>query len=194
MSNENANHIKPISGLWELLKGHRTRYASAIILLGFSIACSTAGYLLIRYFIDEIVTKERWELSLILVAGAYLALTLLRGSSAYMSGRWMAYVSEKIVQSIRNTFFDHVQRLSFSYHDSIRTGELIQKATSDIDTLRRLYGEQLRGITRIVFLFLINFSTALVLEWRLAFLSIAIVPVMLLLPLVFSSLTQHFAV
>jgi ATP-binding cassette, subfamily B, bacterial len=131
------------------------------------------------------VVKGRWEISLILVAGAYLALTFFRGSSAYLSGRWMAYVSEKIAQSIRNTFFDHVQRLSFSYHDSIQTGELIQKATSDVDTLRRLYGEQLQGITRIMFLFIINFTTALVLEWRLALLSIAIVPVMLVVSIYF---------
>lgn len=187
MSDKNINQIKAVSGIWELLKGYRALYIASIFLLGLSIACGTAGYLLIRFFIDEILVNGRWELSLLLVAGAYLALYLIRGTSAYISGRWTAFVSEKIAQSIRNTFFDHVQRLSFSYHDGVQTGELVQKAASDIDTLRRLYGEQLRGIARIVFLFSINFTTALTLEWRLALLSIVVVPVIMFVSIYFYS-------
>ena len=185
MSEKTTNRYQNISGLWELLKDHRSRYLLAILLLGISIASNTTGYLLIRYFIDEIVTKGKWELSLLLIAGAYLALAFLQGGTGYVSGRWTAYVSEKIAQSVRNIFYDHVQRLSFSYHDSIQTGELVQRATSDIDTIRRLYGEQLRGIARILFLFAINFTTAAVLEWRLALLSISVIPVILFVSIYF---------
>ena len=45
--------------------------------------------------------------------------------------------------------FDHIQHLTFSYHDRTQTGELIQRSTSDVDALRRFYADQAIGVGRI---------------------------------------------
>ena len=58
---------------------------------------------------------------------------------------------------LRDFLFDHIQRLSFSYHATTPTGDLIERVTSDVDSLRRFFSEQAIGMGRIILLFVINF-------------------------------------
>ncbi len=83
--------------------------------------------------------------------------------------------------------FDHIQKLSFTYHDKNKTGELIQKATSDIRSIKQFYSNQLIGISRIFFLFLINFISIIYLDIKLSLFSIFIIPVILCLSILFFS-------
>ncbi|MGB1287576.1 MAG: ABC transporter ATP-binding protein, partial [Aggregatilineales bacterium] len=67
----------------------------------------------------------------------------------------------------------------------MQTGELIQRATSDIDALRRFFAEQAIGIGRIMFLFLVNFIALLTLHWQLAIVSVIVIPLIIMLSLYF---------
>jgi ATP-binding cassette, subfamily B, bacterial len=69
-----------------------------------------------------------------------------------------------------------LQHLPFSYHDQAKTGELIQRATSDIDATRRFFSEQAIGIGRIALLFVINFIAIATFNWQLALFSVIAVP------------------
>jgi ATP-binding cassette subfamily B protein len=75
--------------------------------------------------------------------------------------------------------------LTFTYHDQTKTGELIQRSTSDIDAIRRFYADQGIGIGRISLLFLVNFGALLWLDWRLALVSVIVVPFTITLSVVF---------
>jgi len=81
--------------------------------------------------------------------------------------------------------FDHVQRLPFGYHDHAKTGELIQRVTSDVDAVRRFYADQAIGIGRIGVLFVVNMAVLLHLNWRLALLSIVVMPVVIVVSYLF---------
>ncbi len=142
------------------------------------MGAETGGFLLLRTYIDEIISKENWALPVALFAGGYLGFALLRGAFSFVSGKFSAYAAERVIRTVRNSLYDHMQRLSFSYHDRMKTGELIQRSTSDVDTLRRFYSEMVRGIARIVFLFSINFAVIAALKWQLALLTISVVPAM----------------
>ena len=78
-----------------------------------------------------------------------------------------------------NAFYDHLQRLSFAYHDGEQTGNLMSKATSDVEGIRRfVQAGMVRGA--YMFLLLIGISIMLVaLNWKLAMLSLIFVPPLL---------------
>jgi ATP-binding cassette, subfamily B, bacterial len=170
---------KPIEGLWKLLESHRGIYFGSLLALAVTVGAETGGYLLLRTFVDEAIANSTWIVPLSVIALGYFGLSLIRGGFSFLSGKFTAFASENVIRDIRNAIYDHMQRLSFSYHDGIKTGDLIQRSTSDVDTLRRFYSEMVHGMARILFLFAINFTTIMILEWRLALITIVLIPVMM---------------
>ncbi|MDD5369790.1 MAG: ABC transporter ATP-binding protein [Anaerolineaceae bacterium] len=166
-------------GLWRLAKGFRLPYLGATLSLGISATSKTLTYLLLRYFIDQVLSPRRYDL-LPWIALGFIGLACFEGAFSFASGRLAAQVAEGITRRLRNYLFDHIQRLSFAYHSETPTGELIERCTSDVDSVRRFYAEQAIGAGRIVLLFLINFIGLLSLDGKLAFVSIAILPLTLI--------------
>jgi ATP-binding cassette subfamily B protein len=78
-----------------------------------------------------------------------------------------------------------LQRLPFSYHDKVQTGELIQRVTSDVDAVRRFFAQEAIGFGRIIFLFTINFIAILNLNPTLALLSTIVVPIIVIISIFF---------
>jgi ATP-binding cassette subfamily B protein len=168
-------------GLWRLLKGYQLVYVIAIVSVGVAALAQTGIYYFLGYFVDQILPAENMLQLLPWVALGFVALATLQGLFTFLGGRLAAKVSEKAALRIRNFLYDHIQRLTFTYHDNMQTGELLQRATSDVDTVRRLFAEQTVGIGRIVLLFVVNFAALLTIDVKLAFLSVAIIPVVLLI-------------
>lgn len=162
----------------------RSLYAAALTALAGAVALEAAGNLIIRHIIDQVLIPRRGMIPLLLFTLLYLGASLLRGLLQFIAGRGRGKAAEggKILEE---TLYDHIQRLSFSYHDHSQTGELIQRSTSDVDTVRRFYAEQVPGLVRVLFLFLINFTTLLFLNAPLALLSSATIPVIIILSFVF---------
>ncbi len=95
--------------------------------------------------------------------------------------------------ALRDFLFDHIQRLSFSYHSRTPTGDLIERVTSDVDSLRKFFSEQAIGIGRIILLFGINWAAILSLNTRLGWLSVVVIPVILLVSLwFFGQVTKRY--
>jgi len=182
----NALTSKRITGLWRMMSGFRLQYAGATISLAIAATSKTATFLLLRYFIDQVLGQANYSLggnlsrTLLIIAAGFLAFASMEGSFSFFSGRLAAFTAESITRRLRNYLFDHIQRLEFSYHDKTPTGELIERCTSDVDALRRFYSEQAIGVGRIVLLFVINFVAIANLNLRLALISIMIVPVIVI--------------
>ncbi len=166
--------LKPIvtetrlKGAWMLMKGYRLPYIGAGLALGISTGARTASLLLIQYFIDRYLAQGDRTYALWMIAFGFVVLAALQGGFTFISGALSAHTAESIAQRLRNFVLNHLQRLSFAYHDEVQTGELIQRATSDIDALRRFYAIEFVESSRILFLFLINFTTIWILNWQLA--------------------------
>jgi ATP-binding cassette subfamily B protein len=165
------------AGLWRLMTGFRLMYLGATLSLGVAAMARTATYLLLGQFVDKVLGKQARTDLLPLIAVGFVGLALVQGVFTFLSGRWAAQTAEGIVLRLRNYLYDHIQRLSFAYHDRTPTGDLIQRSTSDVDALRRFFADQAIGVGRIAFLFLVNLSALLWLNWKLALLSVIAVPV-----------------
>jgi len=165
------------------MTGYRLAYFGAALSLGIAAISKTGTYLLLRYFADNYLSQLNLTTSfnqaktiLPMIALGFIGLALLEGSFTFLSGRLAAFTAENVALRLRNYLFDHIQRLTFTYHDQTSTGELIQRSTSDVDAIRRFFADQAIGVGRIIMLFSVNFIALLNLNVQLALLSIIFVP------------------
>ena len=170
-----------LTGLWRMLSGFRLTYFGAILSLGLSTGAKTATFFLIRYLVDDVLGRPDMARLLPVVALGFIGLALLEGLFTFFSGRLASRTAEDIALRLRNYLFDHIQRLSFTYHDRTPTGDLIQRATSDVDAVRRFFAEQAIGIGRIGLLFVVNWIALWNLNGQLARFSVVVVPVVLVM-------------
>jgi len=115
--------------------------------------------------------KNLWICALILIL-----LSLLRGSAQFLKGKWSASASQNIARNLRNRLYDHIQRLPYKYHQKVETGDLIQRSTSDIETVRRMLAVQLVEIGRTLFMFVFAMSFMLPMSLELTLYSLIMMP------------------
>ena len=172
-------------GLWRMMTGFRGLYLWATLSLGVATLARTGTMLLLGYFVDNVLLSEGMSNLLPLVALGFVLLAMVQGVFTFASGKLAAQTAEGITLRLRDYLFDHIQRLSFTYHDHTATGELIQRSTSDVDALRRFFADQAIGVGRIVLLFVVNFVALLLLNWQLALLSVIVVPLVVITSVLF---------
>jgi ATP-binding cassette subfamily B protein len=125
-----------------------------------------------------------WAVALILL------FAIARGLFAFTQ----VFMGEKLSQSIafdfRNQLFAKIQRLSFSYHDRNRTGQLMVRATDDVEKLRVFVGQGLLMALQAVVLLVGALAMLFLTNWRLTLVVIPILPIALVLFMIFGSVTQ----
>jgi len=181
---------KKLLGLWRMMAGYRLAYATANIALAVSALAKTVTYLLLRNFADMVVGSRMpfagtFSQTLVMIALGFVGLAFIEGGFSYISGRLASFSAEGITRRLRNFLFDHIQRLSFAYHSKTPTGDLIERVTSDVDSVRTFFNEQAIGVGRIILMFVINFTAIGLISWKLALASSAVIPVILIVSIWF---------
>jgi len=100
-------------------------------------ACDVSLPLVLKWAIDDIVI-HRGAVPLVLVAGAYLGVVLVLGTFRYYWRKGFIGASHRIGASLRQRLFEHCQRLGAGYYASRRTGDLMSRATNDLEAVRQL--------------------------------------------------------
>jgi ATP-binding cassette subfamily B protein len=180
-SNRLLGLLKMLGGMG----GFGRLYMGANIALAIGALAKTATFLLLQYFVDNVLTQPDFGRILPTIALGFVGLALIEGAFTAWSGRMAAQTAEGIAQRLRNYLYDHIQRLRFSYHDRMRTGELIQRVSSDVDAIRLFFSEQAIGLGRILLLFFINFVALLTIHWQLALVSVICVPLVAIVSVYF---------
>ncbi|MGD9093519.1 MAG: ABC transporter transmembrane domain-containing protein, partial [Anaerolineales bacterium] len=181
-----------LKGLWRLMSGFHTIYLIAAFSLGLAALSKTGTYLLLRFFTDEILvnsldselTNDTIRL-LILIALGFILLAVFEGAFTFTSGRLAAGTGEGVALRLRDYLFDHIQRLSFTYQDHTKTGDLVQRSSSDVDAIRRFYSDQAIGVSRIIMIFTVNFFAIMRLNVTLAFASVVAIPLVVITSILF---------
>jgi ATP-binding cassette subfamily B protein len=114
----------------------------------------------------------------------------LRGLFAFLQAYWAEKNSQSVAYDIRNELYAKIQTLSFSYHDRNQTGQLMIRATDDVEKVRLFIGQGLLQLVGAVILLtgtiIILFSTNATLAWT----AMPILPVALVLFMIFGTLSQ----
>lgn len=119
----------------------------------------------------EFLRNNLWVLGLALVV-----LNVINGLFTYMKGRLSAVASENISQTLRERLYAHLQRLPFAYHVKAETGDLIQRCTSDVDTIRRFLSVQVMEVVNSVLMVIIALTILLQKNVKITLVSMILVP------------------
>jgi len=176
---------KPIAGLWYLLKGYKLLFFGSIICQIIIVTVDTSRLFVLRFIIDDVIGSVAWEAPLFIATLFYIGFILLIGVLSFLTSRGFSASAEGLIRDLRNRFYDHVQRLSFSYHDETESGDLMQRSSSDIGIILGFYKILFRDLSAFVFIFSINFVAILILNWKLLLISIIISPFFLINALYF---------
>jgi len=128
--------------------------------------------------------------ALVLAAAAIVVFAIVRGLFAFLQVYWAERNSQSVAFDLRNDLFAKLQRLSFSYHDRNQTGQLMIRATDDVEKVRLFIGQ---GLIQLVGALLLITGTLIILfntNARLALIVLPILPIGLALFLVFGGLVQ----
>ena len=178
---KDAVHPNRLIGLWRMMTGFRRLYLAAVASLAVAAIARTTTFLLLRYLVDDVLGAGSGTETLGLIALGFVGLAMVEGGTTFLRGRFAAQSAEGITRRLRNYLYDHLQRLPFGYHDRTRTGELIERVTSDVEAMRRFYAEQAVEVGRIGALFLFNLVALLSMNARLGLLSIVMMPPIMVL-------------
>lgn len=177
-----------------LLDGYRRLYAGAILSLMLSTLAQTTIWLLLAWFADSLLAgigatgaPPVAQGDLLLLALVFLALSLVQAGFSFNSGRLAAKAAEGVALRLRVALFDHIQWLTFRALDRTQTGDLLQRATSDVDAIRRFFSDQALEVGRILSLFVINLAAIMVIHVPLALVSVATVPLTVIISGLFFS-------
>src|SRR5436305_7157964 len=163
-----------------LLRPHWVWAVGAVASLGLSTGFALVVPWLLAWVIDTGLQHGQFS-TLLLATGAILVTSSLRGLFAYGQGYLSQAVSNLVAYDLRNRVYDHLQTLSFSFHDEAETGQLMSRLTVDIEAVRNFIP---LGLLRAI-LALLYFGAITVilfrLDWHLALVTMLCVPILILL-------------
>lgn len=133
------------------------------------------------------INAESW---LIGAAGIILMFTILRGAFSFVSAYMAEATSQGLAFDFRNEIFSKLQRLSFSYYDRNQTGQLMIRATDDVEKVRLFIAQGLVLAVQALLLLSVTLIILLLTNWRLTLVIIPILPFALVLFMVFGAVAQ----
>ena len=146
-------------------------YKRRIGLAAFSLLASSGFAVampqLIRWAVDFGIDGDGRR-TLVIAALAIVGTALFWGAFAFANNYLGEWLSQRVAYDIRNAIYDRVQRLSFAYHDGQQTGQLMSRATQDVEAAR--WYVQF-GVLRFSYVLLLLFAVLvimLVTNWKLA--------------------------
>jgi ATP-binding cassette subfamily B protein len=151
-----------------------------------TLACIVAGAVLglfpplfTRYLIDDAIPSGSMP-TVLLGVGGMVGSALIASLIGVYQGYLNSFVGEAIMRDIRTSMVSHLHRMSLSFFTNTKTGEIMNRVSSDVDNVDNIVTGTLVTIVTNVMTMLTTVVTIFVLDWRLALLSLVVVPLMIL--------------
>ena len=179
MSSQHTNDLtrRKILLLWRFLKGAKRFFLLAVLSASVTAFADMLQPQIIRAAVDCAIGGAEGNFpapiidlvnrlggfsylgqNIWIMALAIVAVALVQVLSQYGFRVNNTKASETLVKSMRDLLFSHIERLPFSWHMENRTGDIIQRCTSDIDTTKNFLSEQLTSVFRIVILLILSIT------------------------------------
>ena len=163
--------------LWQLTRRYRRRTFFSLFSLLTATAAALAPPLLAKDALDYAV-QDKIGRELVVVVAIFVAAGLANWGMTYVETYMTGWVGERILADLRSQLFAHLQRLSLGFYERNRAGVLISRMTNDVEAIDQLVTD---GVTTLAQSTLLLGGTAvllLVLDWRLALATLAVIPFM----------------
>ena len=144
------------------------------------------GVVTLPSFLLDFFNKFDNKLTCILVVGISLVICqVIRGAMMFFNGYVKGKISEGIAFDMRVKLYSHIQNLSYTYQNNADTGDLIQRCTSDVDTIKSFLTSQLPEILYIIASFSAGAYQMYVIEKKIMFVTLIVIPISLVASIVY---------
>jgi ATP-binding cassette subfamily B protein len=168
------------------LRPYRLGVASAVALLFVGAALELVGPYLTKVVLDQAIPLRDEDLLLLLV-WVYGASVALAFAAAYAQGLITTWLAQRVMYDIRTQLFAHLQRLSLRFFDTNPVGRLMTRVTNDVEVLNEMFGSGVVTIFGDVFTLIFIVGVMFFLDWRLALVTLMVLPVMVWASFLFRS-------
>jgi ABC-type multidrug transport system fused ATPase/permease subunit len=111
----------------------------------------------------------------------YVVMSLLQWGGGYLEQVYLAYAGNAIIYRLRTDMFDHLQRLSLGFFDTHKVGKLMSRVQNDVSQIQELVTEGILVLITSVLTLVGIAIIMIILNWRLALITLTVIPVMVLL-------------
>jgi ATP-binding cassette subfamily B protein len=132
---------------------------------------------LVQYVIDDGLVHQSLRVVTI-GALAIIGAGLLQGAFTFLRSYLFQFLAERVSFDIRNGLYWHMQLLPFAFFDRAHTGQLMSRATEDINSIRRFLMFSLRSVVQTTVMLLVISIILFMINWQLALLSLTVMPVL----------------
>ncbi|MCA0386526.1 MAG: ABC transporter ATP-binding protein/permease [Firmicutes bacterium] len=189
-----------MKNIFKYLKGYRAVFLMAIISIVIATAMQLATPILIKYAVDSVIgdvpagnlqfIMDMTGKNLMAVVWMIVGINFIRGVFLFLKGVLSSYAAENIAQNMRDALYKQIQYMTFEYHTKKETGDMIQRCTSDVETIRRFLGVQIVDLGRIIFMIILSVAIMLTLNVALTLYAVALIPVLFFFSYIFFTKVQ----
>ncbi|NLM10809.1 MAG: ABC transporter ATP-binding protein [Clostridiaceae bacterium] len=196
--------MKKFRILMRFIRKDLLRYITAIIFSGIAVVFSIISPMVISFTVDSVIGNEPmdlpgWLMKLVSDFGGrdalreniwvlglmFVLLTFFTGIFQYTKNRWFAISTENATKNIRDTLYDHLQHMEYHEHVKSQTGDLTQRCTADVETMRKFMANQVTQVGEILFTVTITLIVMTRLNGELTLYSLCVVPFIFLASIIF---------
>ncbi|MBN1639808.1 MAG: ABC transporter ATP-binding protein, partial [Anaerolineae bacterium] len=161
--------------LLRYMRPHAVILAGVVLAAVATTAVELAPPWIIRWSVDHLILGGQpgrvwWA------AGGLLLLSLFQGAVDFARLYLTAYTGQRIVFEIRSAIFEHLSRLSFSFYDRARTGDLMSRVTADVDVLNNFFGRAATIVLTNLLTLVGILGILIAWDWRLGLLYVCMLP------------------
>jgi ATP-binding cassette subfamily B protein len=171
---------------WKLLKRilsyfkpYRWPLVLAILIILIQTSLSLVPPLVLRSIVDEAFPNKDLSLLGLLVGGSILAslgINLLQVGQSYLN-QWIA---KHIVFNLKNTLYHHLQGMSMRYFTTAKPGDILTRLSYDVDGIQDIFNSTVVNALNSGFTLITTSIVLLMMNWKLGFLSLAVLPLFIL--------------
>jgi ATP-binding cassette subfamily B multidrug efflux pump len=167
--------VAPFSRLLPYVRRYRLAFVLGLICSFVTTGITLVSPLVLQHAIDDLTTGVT-RLKLMFFGGGLLAIGCVGGVFRFWTRRILTGVSRHIEYDMRNDFFAHLEKLPLAYFQTHRTGDLMSRATNDLNAVRMMIGPSIMYSSNTILTFIAAVVMMIVIDARLTIWSLIPLP------------------
>jgi ATP-binding cassette subfamily B multidrug efflux pump len=181
--------MQTVLRIWNTVRPYWKRLALAYTCLLIGMALQLAIPRVLQETVDIGITGDRpgfMVMAGLVVVGIGLFQALFSAGQRYLS----AWLANRVSYDLKNRLYRHIEYLSFSFHDTAQTGQLMTRCTGDVNAVQRFASSGLLEVVNITVMAAATVTILLVQNARLALIALAPLPILFALAIRFGRLMR----
>lgn len=149
------------------------------LIIDFNIVKAEIDDPLLNRIAEFVFANETLLMNLLVASLIIIGFSGVRGILLHFKGKNAAIGAEIVAKKLKDNLFSHIQELDYKFHVNTETGDLIQRATSDVETIRKFLANQLIEIVRAIFLLIVVIMFMISLSPKLTLYALSLIPIII---------------